>query len=305
MTNGTRTKNGGAFMLGPNGSGYVLVVNVEDDVARTLKLRLAAMHANMAMIFFITTRSTACDETGFSFFDKRDIERLAYRAKHEFNDNVGLIIVDPIYLAVDGDHNDNSKARQAYQNLTALAKRLGCSVAGVAHTGKNVRGKTPLDRVGGAPALREVPRAIILLNKITNGPTETGGTYVAVHAKNNNGSMNDGFEYRVVEAEIESPAGPTKTTKFEITRGLFGSAEDILREAESTSPVLTTRKLEVAIAFLKNLLEDGPMTKRDILQRALMEKISEGTLINAKTSLKIGTTKRKGDGLSMWSLPKP
>lgn len=303
MNNVTSPESGDTFRLRPNGSGFVLFVNLEDDVTRTLRPRLEAAGADMSKILFVATHPQAGDDSGFKFFHTRDVKRLIYRAETELQNNVGLIVIDPVYFAVDGDPGDNSKSRQAYQNLTALAKRLGCAVVGIAHTSKNVRGKTPLERVAGAPALREVPRAVILLNKITNGPTEAGGTYVAVHAKNNNGRMNGGFEYRISEVEIADPAGPIMTTKLQITRQLFGAAEDILQEADSTRPVAVTSKLEAAIVFLKNVLKEGPRLQREILQLALQAKISQGTLTNAKISLKVVTSKRNGDGYSVWKLP--
>ena len=152
--------------------------------------------------------------------------------------------------------------------------------------------------------MRQVPRAIMVVGEITKGSTESGGTHVVVHGKNNNGRMSGGFEYRVREVEVQGPEGPIKTVKFEITKELNGSAEDILAEAESTTPVAGVRKKDAAIVLLQTALKNGPKTMRDLIEIAKGKEISQATLVNAKTSLKVKSKKRTGDGLSVWSLPK-
>ena len=289
--------------LKTNGCGFILYLTTENDIERSVRPHLEAMDANMDVIRFFDVGPPTGNESRFSFANELHVKRLVHRAKTEFHDNVGLVVIDPIYFSVDGDLSNNTLARKTFEGLTGLSKSLNCAIVGAAHTGKNCRGKPPLDRVAGPPALRQVPRSTIVLEKIENGPTETGGTHVIVHARNE-GRMDGGFEYRNALVEIAGPNGPITTTIFEITKELQGSAEAILASADSITPIAGVKKKDAAIALLETALKDGPKTKCELLELAKVAKISEATLVIAKGHMNIESAKRKGDGLSVWSLSK-
>lgn len=292
--------------LAVKGDGHVIIVNDEDNHAKTIKPRLEAAGANMDRVHIIDTRGAFGDEEPFSFAHDRDMDRLVGLNKR-FNNNIGLIVIDPIYLAVDGDHGNNYKARKAYHRLSMLAKKLSCAILGIAHSVKNPSGKQPLARIGGTSALREVPRAILLLNKIANSPTVTGGTHVLVHAKNSIGEIDDGFEYCLKQVDIvdqnSDPLAPRSGLKFIVTAKKFGSAEDILNEADRPKQVENAEKTKYAEEFLQAILKDGSKLWIDIEVLAQKDNVKKGTLMLAKSNLKITTHKRDGDGRSVWTLP--
>jgi hypothetical protein len=124
-----------------------------------------------------------------------------------------------------------------------------------------------------------------------------------VHAKNNESSMDGGFEYRLEPIEIDSDSGPIETTKFIATATLVGSAEDLLEQADRSAPVKNIKKLEAAVQFLQDVLSKGPRLWIEIKQLAADAGVKLGTLQNARASLKIVTQKRTGDGRSVWRLP--
>lgn len=283
--------------------GHVIIINTEDDLSATLLTRLKAANANLDMVHFIKCNAGSGCDSSFSFANDQDLDRLAGYAEI-LDNNVALIVVDPIYSAVDGDQNNAFKAREAYERMPVLAKRFKCAVLGIAHDVKNPHGKEPLARLAGPPALREVPRSIMLLKEITNGPTEAGGTHILVHAKNNNGRMDGGFEYRIQEAEIPGPSGPVMTLRFEITGELFGSAVSLIKNSDHPNKVETTSKLEAAVIFLRKVLKDGPLLRSEIDELAEKYDVKPATMINAKNALKMVTKKRNGDGRSVWSLPE-
>ena len=288
--------------LSPNGAGHVIFFNTEDDHATTLRPRLEAAGANMDMVQLIDCRKGYQDETPFSFSKPRDLQRLLGLSE-QLKNGIGLIIIDPIYFAVDGDHNNAYKVRAAYESLAKLAKNLSCAILGIAHAVKNPLGKEPLTRVAGPPALREVPRSIMLLSKISSGPTEAGGTHVLVHAKNNIGSMDGGFEYRVNVVDIAGESDQKQALKIEITREIFGPAEDLLKHADRSKPVEKINKTDMAVQFLQKTLKDGPQLRITIEDLANKVGITRGTLLLAKEKLKLSTEKRSGDGRSLWRLP--
>lgn len=287
--------------LTPKGAGHVIIINQEDDVETVLKPCLEAAGADLEKVHFIGRKTGPGDDSPFSFSNERDINRLMGLAER-LDNNIGLLIVDPIYFAVDGDPNSNHKARQAYEHLTALSKRLACATLGIAHAVENSLGRKALRRVAGPPALRQVPRAAMLLSKISNGPTETGGTHVLVHAKSK-GRMDGGFEYRITSVEVPSQNGTKTAPKFVITRELFGSADDILDQADRGIAVEKMSKLDRAVKFLKMVLRDGPRLWIEIEKLAEEADVKIGTLLAAKSFLMLITKKRKGDGRSVWCLP--
>lgn len=287
--------------LTPIGSGHVIIVNKEDNIATAVIPRLKAAGADLDKVHFIGCNAGHGDSS-FSFFSERDLARLEGAAQG-LDNNLGLIIIDPIYCVVDGDQNNEAKAREAYEGLRWLAQRLTCAILGIAHTVRNPRSKDPLNRVAGPPALRHVPRAVMLLSKISNGPTATGGTHVLVHAKNNEGKQDGGFEYRHMPIDIPGQHGSNGTTKIVITAELTGSAEEILNQADSALPLVALSKRDVAVKFLRDVLQDGPRLWIDVKNMAEEVGISNGTLQNAKIFVKIVTKKREGDGRSVWRLP--
>lgn len=288
-----------------NGKGHVIIINNEDSLANTLIPRLQAAGANLAFVHFIDTKFRPANEPPFSFSSEQSINRLLGLSK-QWSDNIGLLIIDPIYLAVDGDHGYNYKARQAYERLTMLAKRLQCAILGIAHAVRCPSGKEPLARVAGTPALKEVPRSIIYLSKIASGSTESGGTHVLVHAKNSLGKTENGYEYCLREVDIADLNADSITSnkglKFIVTDEKFGSAEDILKEADRPKPIETKSKTALAEEFLQTTLKDGPKLFIDIEELAGNANIAGGTLRLAKSNLNIKTKKREGDGRSVWSL---
>jgi putative DNA primase/helicase len=290
--------------LTPTGKGHVIIVNREDDVETALVPRLKAAGADLTRVHFIGCKVGLDSIPSFSFFNKQDLDRLECRVDLLGN-NLGLIIIDPIYCAVDGEASNNHKAREAYEQLASIAKRMPCAILGIAHTVKNTQNKQPLARVGGPPALREVPRAIILLAKIHGGPTESGGRHVMVHAKNNEGKLAGGYEYRLMAVDIPEADGMIEATKLVITSQLIGSAEEILNMADGGKPAKVLLKSQVAENFLRAVLDEGARPKHEIMALAEKAGVRLGTLLYAKTSLKILTHKRTGDGRSVWRLPDP
>lgn len=295
----TGITNGDGFQLSPGltslGDGYVIFVNREDDSQKTLVPRLKAAGANLDRIRFIKR------ETSFSFSSDEDLGRLEGHAS-QLKNNIGLIIIDPLSFAVDGDHRNDFKARKAYEGLTALARRLKCAILGIAHLTSKTDGKPPLFRVDGPQAIRQVPRAIMLLSKIAQGPTQRGGTHVLVHAKNNNGRMDGGFECCVKLVDKPDPTVHGPQLKLTFTRELLGSVEEIIKMADRRTQADRGTKTKFAVDFLRAVLEDGPKYWNDIESLAKEVDIKIGTLMLAKSRLKIITSKGE-KGRSLWSLP--
>lgn len=287
-------------------SGYVIFICREDDIHKSLTARLQAAGADMKKIKIISSRFSNHNEAPFSISNPRDRIRLA-ALPELINNDIHMIVIDPIYQAVNGDFNSNYKAREAYEGLTELAQQLECAIVGICHSVKSPRSKDALARISGPQAIREVPRSIILLSEIMGPPTHTGGTHVMIHAKNNEGSMLGGYEYCLVPCCIKDGEVRSEQAVFEISGQLSGRPHEILEWADEKPEGIKTRKetkKDYAKGFLLTILERGEMCKADIVASARNAEITEGTLLLAKSELPITTRKRKGDGRSVWHLAK-
>lgn len=290
----------------PRSVGRVIYITREDDVAATIIPRLSAAGANLDLVEVMDHREPCVDGRQFAFNNEQHLQLLADK-QHCSATPIKLIILDPIYLAVDGDHMNNSNARIAYERLSKLARDMRCAIVGVAHTVRSPKGKAPLARVSSPAALREVPRSIIVLDKIAGGPTETGGTHVLVLAAGTHADADIGFEYciepKTVQADMPGHAA-TPTCAIRVTKTLSDSADDVLARADTTEAAAPLRKSDIAKDFLLQALRHGPRTRNDLDGEAILKGIAKGTLNKARTDLNIQTRKRQGDGLSEWFFPE-
>ena len=283
------------------GDGYVIFVCREDDIQTTLKDRLYAAGADMSKTRIISDEFGEHGESPFSINSERDHARLLGFSE-SINHSIGMIVLDPIYQAVEGDFNNDYRARAAYERLVKLAKQLGCAVVGICHAVKSPRDKDPLARIAGPQALRLVPRSIILLSEIMAQPTKNGGTHVMLHAKNNEGTLDDGYEYCLSPCSEENNGVRTETVALNITGEVLGRPQEILEWVDAKPEKNKQTKTDIAVQFLLDTLEDEGRSKSEILELAAAAGIKEGTLILARSRLPIVAKKRKGDGQSVWYL---
>lgn len=287
----------------PSGDGHVFLVDIENDHGNTTSPRLSAAGADLGRVNFIDRHRDNHKDEPFSFSNPKHIEALEGRFL-SLNGKASMIVIDPVYVAINGDASNNALARPAYENLVALAKRLNCAIVGIAHTVKKTRNKLPLlSRLSGPLALQQVPRSILLVEAVAGSGDGIENEKVVVLAKNNLGRKDTGFAFVIEEVSVEAPSGSLLATRARITRTVHGEAEEIIRAAENKNSDEKITKHEAATAFLLEELDGGAQLKNDIVSRAEVAGIRPGTLHKAKADLKIVTRKRKGDGLSEWSLP--
>ena len=116
--------------------GNVLIWTGEDDPARTVKPRLAAMGADPKKVFIV--RATR-DENGKArpFNPATDLPVLAHAAQL-IKGGVDLLIIDPIVSVVGGkvDNGNNAGHREKLQPLVDFAEQMKCAVVGITHFSK-------------------------------------------------------------------------------------------------------------------------------------------------------------------------
>jgi len=302
------TKSSGG--LWPDGTkaepGNVLIWTGEDDAARTIAPRLAAMGADPKRIFIV--RATR-DENGKArpFNPSTDLPILAQAARL-IPGGVDLLIIDPIASVVGGkvDNGNNAGHREKLQPLVDFGEEMECAVIGITHFTKGTIGKNPIDRVTGSLAFGAVARVVFAATKNKSGDPER----MFIMVKNNLGPLLGGFGYSIVGAPLaERP--DIIASRVAWGEQLEGSAIDLLAEAEGdgggkgSAGDQGAEACNRAEAFLETALEGGERRQQDIAAEAAEAGFSSGRIFRASKEMRI--VKRKegfgADGEWLWSLP--
>ncbi len=125
ITSGTSFPDGSPI----NKPGFVVIWSDEDSVADVLKPRLIAAKANLDNVFFI-------DSVNFGDNKNRAIDP-STDLKHLYNclpnQQIDLIIFDPITSLIKGDSNKQIDVRDSLRWVTELAEEKSCAILGITH----------------------------------------------------------------------------------------------------------------------------------------------------------------------------
>lgn len=286
------------------GTGNVIYISTEDRGDGSLVHRLIACGADLDCIQILDPNEESSEIKAFSFSDSSHINSLKQINK-ALDESLNLIIIDPIYLAIENDYKSSSKSRLALENLANLAKELNCAILGIAHTVKSPKGKGALERITSPTSLQEVPRSILVTAEIEKRPTDSGGHFVLVRAKASNSEPGGGFEYEISNKN-DIDENSSSFARFLIKKTLTGYADDILKTAEQGKKAKAVRKQDLAKDLLIEHLSDGKVVVgSELIQIAEAMGISENTLKIAKKELRVDSRKRQGDGRSEWFFSTP
>ncbi|WP_165247629.1 AAA family ATPase [Paludisphaera soli] len=184
----------------------ILIVSGEDQVKTSLRPRLRAYGADMAMIGFADASVTTLDEAGdavavpVTIADRDYWDSLLTRTRPD------VLVVDPLpnYLPNGASSNDADHVTAAVAPFLATARRHGTAVIGVAHLAKakDRRGLAGLLR--GSTAWSALARRVFLL-ALTPGAEGSG---VVVHVKCNEGPKIAPFGYRFAPLDPATAVRP-------------------------------------------------------------------------------------------------
>lgn len=276
----------------------VLYFTTEDDINMTVHPRMRAAGADMNRVGIIPEVPAGKKGERVPFDPSKHmhlVPGICARSKKD----IGLVIIDPIVSAIQGDHNKNEEVRRGLEPVLAMAKRLKCAVLGITHVAKGKQGASASERMLGSTAFTNVSRITMFAVKVEHGDgTET--RHIAKE-KANITSANGGFIYSLEQTDL----GDIEDVNY-IKWGAYDdrNASEILREGDQ--PVEEKSAFDEACEFLKEILKDGPVDVKDIETAAKREGISTITLKRAKKSCKVeseihrGTT---GGRTSKWFWP--
>ena len=287
----------------PDGSpclkpGNVFIWSGEDAPSDTLAPRLALAGADLDKVLFAENVRSANGER-FSFDPALHMALL--RARIRSAGSVRLLVLDPVVSAVTGDSHKNTEVRRGLQPIVDLAEELDIAVLGITHLSKGSEGRSPLDRVTGSLAFGAVPRVVLLTAKNEKG--KDGPALTLVRAKSNIGPDGGGFGYDIFQEPLaDNP--DVEASRVAWNGAIEGSARSILAEVEASVEPGDRSALEEAMAFLRELLADGPLAPRDIWDSAKEAGQKERTVRRAQEALGIHP-RTIGKIRFAWSLPAP
>lgn len=278
----------------------VVIWSGEDGIGDTLVPRLIACGADLSRVHFVGDISEGGSKRTF---DPATDVGLLYDALAALPNGAGTIIVDPVVSAVAGDSHKNTEVRRALQPLVDLARDFQATVVGITHYSKGTRGKDPVERVTGSIAFGALARIVLGCAKLQDDHEDAPGRLL-VRAKSNLGEDGGGFVFDVEPTRICTDDGEViETTRVVWRREVGGNPLELLSAAETTIDPGERTERDDAKDFLRHLLADGPMARKDILKAAKAEGFNEPMLRRAREDLGIKSKRSGFQQGSRWSLP--
>lgn len=270
------------------GPATVVILTAEDGLADTIRPRLDAAGADPSRVIAIRGIPEGDEERPLEI--PIDVQAIAdVVGEHQ----AALVIVDPLMAYLGGEVNTyrDQDVRRALAYLARLAEDTTAAVVLIRHLNKS-SSANPIYRGGGSIGIIGAARAGLL---VALDPDDDTRRILAV-TKSNLSVVPPALAYRLEDTGTGVARvvwdGPTDHTAAQL---LSIPATDEERSA-----------LNEAVAFLTELLRDGPRPAKDVQRQAREAGFSDATLRRAKSRAGI-TSQRTGgigaDGAWTWALP--
>jgi len=258
--------------------GNVLIWSGEDDPKDTLLPRLLAHGADRRRIYFVSDINESNKTRAFD--PSRDIQRL-YDKAAQIGD-IRLMIVDPVVNVVFRDSHKNVEVRRDLQPLVDLGHKLGSVILGISHFTKGTSGRDPIERVTGSIAFSALARVVLAAANVTDKNKQVKQLFV--RAKSNNGPNGGGYHYQIEQVELTNYQGLLSSRVIWGDR-VEGSAQELLADINNPGTSDAGSVLAEAIDFLRVLLANGSVSKKEIDKKAEEAGFNSITVRKAKAFL--------------------
>jgi len=260
--------------------GSVVLLSAEDDMADTIVPRLMAAGADR-------TRVNALRTVRDLGQDLLTIERTIGGIG-----DVRLVVIDPISAYCGrADGNSNTEVRALLAPLSDMAARRGLAVVAVTHLNKSGNGPA-LYRIMGSLGFTAAARCV---HGVTRDRDDRDRR-LFIPIKSNVGPDSGGLAFRLHDSgagwAIAWEADPVDLTSDE--------AMDPDNAGERS-------RVEEAVAFLRAILADGPLTPQEVEARAEEAGIKWRTIERAKPRARVKSRQERKDGQIIgwvWELVK-
>lgn len=274
----------------------VLYFTTEDDISMTVRPRLEAAGACMENVGII---NKVKDGNKVVHFNPAKHMHLVTEICLKAGLDVGLVIIDPIVSAIQGDHNKNEEVRRGLEPVLQMAKTLKCAVLGISHVGKSKQGVDANERILGSSAFTNVARITLFAVETDNGDGTSTRNFVK--GKSNITSAKGGFKYSL---ELVNVGDIEEVTVVKWGAYDDRSANEVMEGSDQTSDEKSS--LTEAKEFLIDALCACSRSAKALEREAAALGISKSTLGRARRELKI-ITHRNGFGPGStfeWELPQ-
>lgn len=270
--------------------GSAILISAEDDLADTIRPRLDSAGADVRKIHTLeAVRTVNVDgKRSERSFTLADVPMLAGALKQR--PDCRLVVIDPVsaYLFKTDSHN-NAEVRGLLAPLAKLAAEYRVAVVIVTHLNK-AAGMSAMSRVTGSGAFVAAARAAYILLRDVKDLANERRLFLPL--KNNLGNDHAGLACRIINGRV---AWELQQVSITADEALAATGDG------SRGPKQAERK--EAIAWLRKVLANGPLTAVEVMVQATEAGYSEATIKRAKAALFIKPTKQ-GLGPWTWALPK-
>ena len=251
--------------------GSVLILTAEDGLADTVRVRADAAQADVSKIGIIEGVKDGQTEEFFNVLDHLPALEKAIKIMGD----VRLIVIDPLtsYLG-QMETNRTAPVRAALAPLAALAEKHNVAVVAVSHLNKN-EAMRAIYRTTGSLAFTAAARAVWAVVRDPEDESKRRRFFTPL-------KTNLSIDPTTLAFTIEDAAVIFESSPVDVT------AEDAMSPEGSKESGLVVE----ACSWLKEALEDGPITSRTILKMGEDNGYSEATLRRAKKRINIVVAKK-------------
>ncbi|MFN0095069.1 MAG: AAA family ATPase [Dehalococcoidia bacterium] len=270
----TGTAMPGSNTAATRGGADVLFLSAEDSPSHTLRPRLEAAGGDLARVHVFGP------EAEFQTLDDHAYFRAAIEER-----SAKLVVIDPFVALLPSfvDAFRDQEIRSLLRPFAVVAGELGCAIVLIRHLTK-AAGPAAIYRGGGSIGIIAAARSGLLLAKDPRAPSDR----VLASIKSNLGPPPPALGLRVV------PHGETSRIEW------LGET-DLTADQLVAPPPNDGRRIDEAADFLRAELANGPVSSKDLYERAKAEGVTERTLQRAKRELAVKSFP-EGAGWS-WRLP--
>jgi putative DNA primase/helicase len=186
-----------------------------------------------------------------------------------------------------------------------LAASMRCALLGITHFSKGTGGRDPVERLTGSLAFGAVARVVLVAAKHQEEGEDGRTVRLFLRAKSNIGPDDGGFEYDLLQDEVEAHPG-VFASAVRWGNTVEGEARELLTTAETALEDGTGESVVSVTKWLRQLLSDeqGEIDRRDVMKAAHAMGYKERTVHRAREKIGI-IVKLHGfgkDKRSMWTL---